>query len=1323
MNRRFFKFFLLVSGFYFLASLIFSSSFVQNRILREIKVITTPAGVALDIENIDIALFPPKVYLNRVSLSTNSSSPIQIPKPLSIERVKIAIDPFKLLFGKVSLSEVSFYQPKIILENADVLYKKIEKLMGQKSKWQVKGSKFSIEVQKVGVVDAYVLVTLKESGVGVDSGRFTLFVEQSAKEQFTVSSNFTNLSLDRGKFHQVIKAADFDLDITQKSVRANRITLESDWLSLNIKGATALPIDFEKGPDSFRASYEIKANLEVLKQIEELKGQLPSEVLGHVSSEGNLEKNGRSYVGSGKIFSQNVIWAGYELGTGEVAFVADGKKAEFNDLLFQIESGKIKAPKITIEFKEKSPFQAELLFNDLDLNKLFKRLKIKRNPLYVLVNGQAKLKGNLGDSIAVEGEIDSQLDKMIVLAHPNEPISPTNTVISIESSKTVGKFSYQEGQGSFKTQTKILDGTLVAEGKWNKSIPLQINVDGTGLSLTKLGKIQDLPFGGATDLKAQVSVDEGEPTVVGQFDLKNGEIADVTLGSVKGKVVYQNDLLSFESLELPSLEMIKSEGFVDFKPKDTRYKFNISAKRASVDQVFQFFKKNALEFTPPQGGELSANVILEGGHDSKGIQVTARGNVRGIQWYKENWLGGSFSLVYRPEFVQISRATLTKPRGALGFNGFFRGHSSKLQIQSYGLKLEDLNQFQGSSISGEVVGQITLEGDIEKPTGQGELKVIKTFFRNQSLGDSNISLRESPEKSEFIGSLFDGSLKGRWVTFRTDKKANSDLLLNLQNCNITPLLSMWSAKDLPSFGAIVATGDVQLSGDFKKWNGINGSGTLAELKLDLKTAPVRNQKQISFVIDQGAVKVSPFELSGQDSVMSGFFEFSPNGPVRGALDAKLDLLYIQPFIPGLEYGTGKVTAGIRLSGTLPKFEMLGNVGIEDGTFRIQNLAEDFRNVRAQLGLTQEKITIERFESTHGGGNLQIKGGVLFDRFSRFSPELKLAARGIGFRQQNYLALKVSGDLELTGKNVPYTLSGKCNLDEGRLSDFNVGPTSAVSEEPTLKFDLNCHSEKKFVVDTEVMQAEWKGDFLLSGNNISPGLTGTADASKGIVFFKETKFNLVSGNVKFEDKNRIAPRFNVSAKSFVKEQRAQVPIEYEVTLSAYGTPQDYKIRLNSVPALSEPDLIALLVLGVTTRGQDDNYLDFGSTLVGKSPLQTKLQNEFGVNIKVNMQRNNTAPVASGGNTSTGSGGASGGNLTNPLDNSVPAVKIQKDITNRTKVSYSSTLDQNALKEFKIEQLLDENFTVNASAVDKFRGSTQNDSIKSYGLDFRYRFQFE
>lgn len=73
--------------------------------------------------------------------------------------------------------------------------------------------------------------------------------------------------------------------------------------------------------------------------------------------------------------------------------------------------------------------------------------------------------------------------------------------------------------------------------------------------------------------------------------------------------------------------------------------------------------------------------------------------------------------------------------------------------------------------------------------------------------------------------------------------------------------------------------------------------------------------------------------------------------------------------------------------------------------------------------------------------------------------------------------------------------------------------------------------------------------------------------------------------------------------------------------------------------------------------------------------------------------------------------------------MPAVKIQKDITKRTKVSYSSTLDQNAMKEFKIEQLLDEHLTVNASAVDKIRGNTQNDAIKSYGLDFRYRFQFE
>jgi len=139
--------------------------------------------------------------------------------------------------------------------------------------------------------------------------------------------------------------------------------------------------------------------------------------------------------------------------------------------------------------------------------------------------------------------------------------------------------------------------------------------------------------------------------------------------------------------------------------------------------------------------------------------------------------------------------------------------------------------------------------------------------------------------------------------------------------------------------------------------------------------------------------------------------------------------------------------------------------------------------------------------------------VEIDRFKKFAPNLQLTANGMGFKQQKVLSLKISGDLVLKGEEFPLLLAGNCRVDEGSLSDFSVDTQSA-SEDPTLKFDLKCRAERGFVVDTEVMQAEWRGEFHLLGDNTSLGLLGSAESLKGAVFFKETQFNLTSGNVKF-----------------------------------------------------------------------------------------------------------------------------------------------------------------------------------------------------------------
>jgi hypothetical protein len=119
-------------------------------------------------------------------------------------------------------------------------------------------------------------------------------------------------------------------------------------------------------------------------------------------------------------------------------------------------------------------------------------------------------------------------------------------------------------------------------------------------------------------------------------------------------------------------------------------------------------------------------------------------------------------------------------------------------------------------------------------------------------------------------------------------------------------------------------------------------------------------------------------------------------------------------------------------------------------------------------------------------------------------------------------------------------------------------------------------------------------------------------------------------------------------------------------------------------------------------------------MGQSPIRSKIQSELGLDIKVQ-----SAPGQ--GPTATDTSSASAANPTSP--GMVPAVRIEKGLTKKTKISYSNTLDQNQTREIRLEQMLDDNITVNATAGDRSRNNTQARPGDSFGLDLRYRFSFE
>jgi translocation and assembly module TamB len=356
-----------------------------------------------------------------------------------------------------------------------------------------------------------------------------------------------------------------------------------------------------------------------------------------------------------------------------------------------------------------------------------------------------------------------------------------------------------------------------------------------------------------------------------------------------------------------------------------------------------------------------------------------------------------------------------------------------------------------------------------------------------------------------------------------------------------------------------------------------------------------------------------------------------------------------------------------------------------------------------------------------GGEVKVTGDVRFPKFKELIPSLRILSDRVLLKQGNYLGVRYSGDMKLTGTEAPYLLSGSCRIHEANLTSFEIPEDKGPQKDPILRWDIKCEGKEKLFVNTSVMNAEFKGDLNLLGNNVQMGLLGNLESTRGSILFRERRFNLNSGTVKFEAPNKILPRFNISSRATVQETSTTTAGQtkpgqnYEVSLQVYGIPSSYKILLTSTPELAEADIISLLLLGVTSRGQDGNYLDLGTTIVGQLPIQSKLESQLGVDIRLNSQTTTTSTKSA-----TPGSSQSSSTLT---EVSVPSVKIQKEITNKTKVSYSNSLEAIPFRELKIEHMLDDNLTVNGIAIERSRTGFENQTTQSYGVDFRYRFQFE
>lgn len=1303
--------------------LLLGSTPVQRRILKVLTDELAALGIDAAIESVEFSTGLPRIYLNRVRLAPRAESVIPLVEPVLMDKVRIDFQPLALLYRTVLVRSVLVFNPRIRHPDterlADAVAREVRRLSKQKETDRKSG--WNVSVRTVGVVDAIVDVKVVSESLHLASPSFSATVHFDTPTQQEVVVDARKVHLVRGRLDLDDLRLDVELERFGGGIRVSRLVLDGSGLSIAARGTVAFDKKGAKDLPPGALSLDLRVPLGVLSKIPELRAPPLAGVVaftGDVDSRDALEARGKvRYEGVALFEGEEEV----RIEDGRFAVAVERDEARFSELDLRWSGGRVSGNDLRLRLDGAFSVRGQVQANGLRLEQLLRNVSAGSYPTYLGIDGPVVVSGTLRPfELTLDANVSVQ--DFYVTQSFGVPRTPATTVVAAGNGAVEARFHFTPEKLNIGADVSLLgEGKTRVDGFVEFHHGARFRFVGKKLSLSKLKSISELPVEGVTDIDAELTEDAGQVRVVATFDAKDASFADIGLGSVQGKLSYQNQLLAFERIEMTSLEPVQGRGFIDFAPKRTHYRFEIDAKRAELSQVYRSLEKLELPFPAPEGGELAARLAFEGGHDGQGMELSSTGKARAFRWYGESWANATYQIRYRPKQFRIDHLLLSKGSGGVSVRGEFIDGRSQLHASVQRLRVEEFQYASETGLQGEASGAAQLvvhKGRIAAIDGDVAFRSLR--YRNRRVPDLTLTGKTDGERWTVrarSGADGQGELDG---AYWRDPSGAHGLTVTLKQHDVAPWLSLVTGLDLGILTDFTVSGTTELASRKPGWDHLEGRGRFTDFALGLRGTPLKAEGPMAFHLSPSRIVVERFALVGNEGRVRGGLQWQHGGRVKGDLDGVLDLQFIQPLIPGLDYGAGPLTVGLRLSGPSDRFDVVGDVALADGTLRFEGMTDEFRNVRASIGIDSQRATLYRFDATVGDGSVKVGGSVRHARFRTFAPNLKIDVDNGGFRILPDLSVRGDANLTLRGDSAPFLLAGRARLEELKLTSFappkksDVPPTGP----PPLAFDIQAEAPRNLQVDTDLLKASFHGNFRVVGTTRKLGLLGAVDADEGAMRFRDTEFRLSTGNVRFESASEIVPRFAMSGRALVREQNSALgPTQaetYEITLNVTGTPTDYRIRLSSSPPLAENDIVSLLMLGFVGRqaGRDGNYADLGGAVVGQIPLQSKIQDTFGFDVRMKSARNQ--------NPLLGVGAGAG------ADAIGPSVQIQKDVTKKTKLSYSSSLDAVPVQEFKIEQILDDNLTVNATVVGNPRGntsSTTQQSSQSYGIDFRYRFSFE
>ena len=167
------------------------------------------------------------------------------------------------------------------------------------------------------------------------------------------------------------------------------------------------------------------------------------------------------------------------------------------------------------------------------------------------------------------------------------------------------------------------------------------------------------------------------------------------------------------------------------------------------------------------------------------------------------------------------------------------------------------------------------------------------------------------------------------------------------------------------------------------------------------------------------------------------------------------------------------------------------------------------------------------------------------------------------------------DLELTGQMIVEKSQLKENLFSSEFQEMLFGKSVSHQGQETLgsscKLDVSIFTKELLQVKTSFLSAKARVDMSLQGTIGKPELLGLVHLLSGSFYFPYKPLEIVDGKMFFVPEQQFDPLIEVFAKGKLKR--------YGVSMRVAGSIFDPYVQFESVPYLTEEQIMSLLLLGI------------------------------------------------------------------------------------------------------------------------------------------------